>query len=684
MSKNTSELSVLKLHRWTGLLLGAALLVSALSGLGLAFRKQLEPVAHADLLRSSTCETMVPLDLLLANAQTAYGSSPAEYIRIYGDPQAAARIRFKDNDTLYLDRCNGQVLGEMNRYEGVFGSIEQLHTLRYWKSGSAIVASIALCFLVVLIIGGAYLVYPLLRRNPAKALRLDPRVEGHSKQLGRHRTFALWVSPLVFLSALTGLPQGFGWLEDALYTLDDKPTPPKPNSVLVGPATIPVEVVRQRLEALLPNAQEALIKIPRKPGEAYEIYAMAQDAWHANARNYIYVDAGTGQVLSFRPYKDLGIGSKIYYAAISLHTGMPAGIPGQLAMFLSAIGLIAAILAAYRSFLGRTIGAKRREVLSQRLPMLAMVLEAKDISPNTRMIRLGTADGSGLPEPSAGSHVDVHCAPGIVRQYSVVNGPGDKDYYEIAVRLSADSRGGSSYMHRLKVGEIVKISEPRNNFQLAKKAGHHLLIASGIGITPILSMARHLATTNQSWSLHYFVRSVSTAAYAAELSSEPLCAHVTIHEGLDPNLYAPAIDEIMASLEPETHVYFCGGDMLMKASKAAAAKHAWPSDFVHCEYFQAQDHSQLGPNAPFEVRLAKSGAIIQVAADQSVLEALNACGARVASSCEEGLCGTCLTNVLDGEIDHRDSVLSDAQRAEGRLMLVCVSRSRGGRLTLDL
>lgn len=342
---------VLSVHRWTGLAIGLLILFSAISGMGLAFRIQAEPAVYSKLMTSSRCAQQTPLDQIVANAQAAYPASPAQYVRVYGDPAAPARVRFGGNDTLYVDRCTGKVLGDMNRYHGLFGRIEQFHTMRYWKNGSAFVASWALAFAALLILGGIYIVWPMLRNRPRQTLTLNRRLKRRAWNLNMHRALALYACPLFLLTAFTALPQGFEWVENGLKSLDTTPTAPPPLSTPSTGKRISLEQAYQSADRIWPQAQEMLIQIPRNPNEPYEIFAIAREAWHANARSYLYLDAWSGKTLSLRPYGQLGIGSKIYFTAISLHTGMPFGVPGQLALFLSALALTFVIYGGYASFL---------------------------------------------------------------------------------------------------------------------------------------------------------------------------------------------------------------------------------------------------------------------------------------------------------------------------------------------
>lgn len=306
--------------------------------------------------------------------------------------------------------------------------------------------------------------------------------------------------------------------------------------------------------------------------------------------------------------------------------------------------------------------------------------EASDI----KSFELGYADGSRLPPGEPGSHIDVHVGDGIVRQYSLCNGPDDTCSYLIAVKKEAASRGGSRGMHeRIKAGDTLTISIPRNNFALAPHAARHLLIGGGIGITPLLSMARHLLATGSEFQMHYFSRSVEHAAFHALLSSPDFAGRVVFHLGLDADAVRTTLQALLAQPAPDAHLYLCGPGPFMDQVRAQAAQ-AWPDDAVHLEYFAADQALLAGPKEGFEVTLARSGGTYAVLESESIVEVLARHGVAVPVSCEQGVCGTCITGVLDGVPDHRDMFLSEAEKKSCKQMALCVSRALSPRLVLDL
>jgi vanillate monooxygenase ferredoxin subunit len=289
-----------------------------------------------------------------------------------------------------------------------------------------------------------------------------------------------------------------------------------------------------------------------------------------------------------------------------------------------------------------------------------------------------------LPRFTPGSHIDVHVGPGLVRQYSLCNGPGPRGMYRIAVKREPGSRGGSRAMHeQVKVGDLLTISAPRNRFGLSANASHHLLLAAGIGVTPLLSMAGDLAARGASFELQYFARSSRHAAFGAELQSPRFGGRTSQHHGMEPDALAGHLRALLRVAPAGAHLYMCGPRPFMELV-ASIASPAWPSASVHREYFAADVAALDRPQTAFQVRLARRGLTLTVPPGRSIAEVLTQHGIGIETSCSQGVCGTCLTRVLDGVPDHRDVFLGQEQRLRNDRMLPCVSRSNSEILVLDL
>jgi vanillate O-demethylase ferredoxin subunit len=306
-------------------------------------------------------------------------------------------------------------------------------------------------------------------------------------------------------------------------------------------------------------------------------------------------------------------------------------------------------------------------------------VEAQDIC----TFELASLDGSPLPAFSAGSHIDVHLGQGLVRQYSLCNDADPAQRYVIAVLKDTKSRGGSLAMHALTEGQTLKISRPRNHFAMARDARRSLLIAGGIGITPLLCMAQRLAATGADFEMHYCSRSLARAAFVAQIKASTYADKVAMH--WDDSDAAQQLDVSVLLQQPVvgTHVYVCGPQGFMDSVLKQARAQGWPVSQLHYEFFNG-DVAVTADDAAFEVQLASSGRVIAVAKNQSITQALTAAGVDVATACEQGVCGTCLTRVLAGVPDHRDKYLTPEEQAANDQLTPCCSRSHSPLLVLDL
>ncbi len=293
-------------------------------------------------------------------------------------------------------------------------------------------------------------------------------------------------------------------------------------------------------------------------------------------------------------------------------------------------------------------------------------------------------DGQPLPAFAAGSHIDVEIPGGATRQYSLCNDPAETHRYLIAVLRDAGSRGGSVAMHdRVNEGDVLSISAPKNHFALAHEATSHLLLAGGIGVTPLLCMAERLAQVGATFEMHYCTRSKARTAFAQRIGESAFAPRVTFHFDDGPADQRLALDAVLANPQPGRHLYVCGPKGFMDAVLSKARAKGWPEAQIHHEFFGAEVAARADDGS-FEVMLASSGRVIAVAADRTVVQALADAGVGVATSCEQGVCGTCLTRVIEGEPDHRDMYLTPEEQAAGDQFLPCCSRSKSPRLVLDL
>ena len=299
-------------------------------------------------------------------------------------------------------------------------------------------------------------------------------------------------------------------------------------------------------------------------------------------------------------------------------------------------------------------------------------------------------DGAALPAFSAGSHIDVYVPGGQMRQYSLCNPPEETHRYVIGVLRDAQSRGGSQGMHeRVHKGDLLHISRPRNHFALTPhQPGDEsaLLLAGGIGITPLLCMAQHLSASGAPFELHYASRTPDRMAFRERLAGSAFAPRVNFH--FDDGAPAQKLDlPTLLTAPARRHLYVCGPQGFMDAVLATARTQGWPAAQIHFEYFAAPaTNSAPGEAADraFDVRIASTGKVYRIAADKSVAAALAEQGVEIMLSCEQGVCGTCLTRVIDGEPDHRDVFLTDDEHARNDCFTPCCSRARSAMLVLDL
>lgn len=294
--------------------------------------------------------------------------------------------------------------------------------------------------------------------------------------------------------------------------------------------------------------------------------------------------------------------------------------------------------------------------------------------------------GAPLPAFSAGAHIDVYLPNGLVRQYSLCGAPADPSRYLIGVLREEHSRGGSAAVHDLvHEGDVLRVSPPRNHFALVPGAAEHLLLAGGIGVTPMLAMAEQLASDGESFELHYCGRSPERTAFRQRLGASAFAERVHFHFDDGDESQQLALATLLGDRldTAGAHLYVCGPQGFMDAVIAFAQQLGWPEDRLHTERFGAVPVT-MGTDGAFEVRIASSGQVIPVRAGQCVTEALAAHGVQIETSCEQGVCGTCLTRVIEGIPDHRDHYLTPAEQQANDQFLPCCSRARTGLLVLAL
>ena len=316
------------------------------------------------------------------------------------------------------------------------------------------------------------------------------------------------------------------------------------------------------------------------------------------------------------------------------------------------------------------------------LTLELLISSREEQVPGIVVLELVDPDGGALPSFDAGAHVDLQVSPGVIRQYSLCGNPADRNIYRLGVLLDPASRGGSAGIHeRFHPGSRIRIGRPRNLFPLAADASRSVLIGGGIGITPIIAMAHHLHGAARDFTLHYCARARDKAAFLREFDESGFRDRVNVHFDDRP---APERFDVARDLPPpapDIHLYVCGPDGFMAWIIAEAIRLGYREQQIHREYFKAGIDTS---GEAFEVLLARSNRRIKVPAESTIVEALSSAGVKVATSCAEGICGTCLCTVLSGIPDHRDVYLTDEEKTANDQILLCCSRSKTPQLVLDL
>lgn len=301
------------------------------------------------------------------------------------------------------------------------------------------------------------------------------------------------------------------------------------------------------------------------------------------------------------------------------------------------------------------------------------------VAEGVAVLELSHPDGEDLPQWTPGAHLDLLLDNGLERQYSLCGDPGDRGSWRIAVLREEEGRGGSAHVHNgLAEGATVRVRGPRNHF-VFEPAPRYVLIAGGIGITPLLPMAAAAAASGAEWTLTYGGRSLASMAFSGELT-EAYGSRVCLRPQDEFGLLD--LDSLLGVPDEDTLVYCCGPAPLLDAAEQRCA--GWPAGALRVERFTPKDFGAPQRDLPFEVELAHSGRTLTVERGRSILDTVRESGVQVLSSCREGTCGTCETEVLDGTVDHRDSLLSAEEQTANETMMICVSRASGPKLVLAL
>lgn len=671
---------LVSLHTWSGLVIGLVLAFLALTAAGFVLRPVLGRTFYGHLLTVPACSHRLPLDRLAAEARAIHPRGRLQDIAITPADTSSIAVKFSDDDLLYIEPCTGAALGTQNVYGGFFGFFDGLHRFRFLHDGRQVAGTCNAVFLVLLLVGGLVLWWPRRGQSLKSAAAFNPRLPGTARTINLHKVIGLYTLCVLLLISLTALPLSFEPVRDLIGWMVGSPPviPAPPLSTLdAGRKRISMQEAWTHAQQAFPDATWVSIIYPHAPRDAIAMELLERGAPHSEAKSYLYLDAYSGAVLRRAPYATgMPFGRKVYAYLLALHSGLVGGLPYQLLLLVACLGLPVQTYSGLSPYIRRKLRKSAASTYPVRIARKAR--EATGIC----TFELVHPKGGRLPSFSAGSHISVHIRPGLIRQYSLCNDPQETHRYLIGVLRVEASRGGSEAMHDLEAGMLLDISGPRNHFPLIHEARRTLLLAGGIGVTPILGMAEQLGRAGSDFAMHYCTRSAERTAFLQRIRSSAYGDRVTIHFDDGPLEERLNLQTVLASPDPDTHVYVCGPRGFMDAVMATARQSGWSEANVHSEYFSGRPQA-ADQNVPFDIKVASTGKVIRVAREQSALEALRSAGIEVPSSCAEGVCGTCLTRVLAGQPDHRDLFLTAAERARNDRFLPCCSRA-AGTLVLDL
>ncbi|HKI73516.1 MAG TPA: PepSY domain-containing protein [Pseudomonadales bacterium] len=666
------------LHTWSGLVFGVVIVMLGVTGAGLVLRPELDALVNRHLLKVPPCTQPLPVDILAARAMDTHSGRPVS-TELSTDPTDSMAFQFANQDYVYVSPCTGDILGVQNQYGGFFGTMDWLHRFLFVgpPAGRPIAGWISLIFLTLLIAGGIVLWWPRAGMTFKTAGKFNYRLPGVARTLSLHKFIGLYTSILLLVITITAIPLSFLTVKNLIYHLTGYTVPVPPHSMLTADrAGLPIQIAWRESRRVFPDLQWAAITWPVQPADAIRVEVLESNAPHKDAKSYVYLDQYSGRVLRTVHYAtDINIGRKIYLYCIATHSALVGGLPYQLLLLLACLGIPIQAWSGFSPYL-------RRKLARTHMPLLELRVESKTtVAEDVVSLTLVHPRGRRLPSFSAGAHIDVHLDNGLIRQYSLCGDPRDNTRYTIGVLRVTESRGGSIAVHEVRQGDTISVSRPKNFFPLDNTASRSLLLAGGIGITPLLSMAEHLTTTGAGFSLHYCVHSEKRAAFIDRMRQSSYAQNIVLHAS--DTVGRVDFATLFAECDPETQIYICGPNDFTASAIAAAKAGGFADAQIHYEYFSVTARD-ISDNAPFDVKIASTGKVFHIPQDRTVTEVLADSGILIPTSCQEGVCGTCLTGVIEGEVEHNDVILGEADRINNSRFTPCCSRARGSMLVLDL
>jgi vanillate O-demethylase ferredoxin subunit len=704
------------LHRWIGLGVGALLLVQGLTGAAMVFRDELNHTVHHSALTVVPAGPTVRVQKLLDDVRALHPT--LNVLRIEYPKRADEAFWFRMEAPgggairyVSVDPYRGTITRDAPLIQWPAHWLFELHQeLLLGPAGENIVGVEAVALLALAILG------PLLwwpgRRRLQSGFSVTFGAGGYRGTRDLHRVGGVLVALVLITTACTGILVVWRTeVQDVAAKV--MPMAIRPAPKVAKRAGVPLRPVDEFVASAHAKYGESMVKSVRFPGghgRVIAVYLQAAGTVRPRATDQIWFDGYSGAQIGSYEAATLPAGTTFLDWMLPVHTGQALGFGGRLLFFVGGLGLAGLGVTGFVQWLLRR-RLERHSELAARLPRKSVsfgssaggladasarsadetatgaidvtVARAWEEARRIRAVELRAADGRELPAFTAGAHIDVHLPNGLVRQYSIWSDPADRMRYCIAVLREEGSRGGSIAIHALRVGATLRIGAPRNTFPLHDSPATTLLIAGGIGVTPILAMAAQLARLGKPFNVHYCARRRAEAAFVTRLNDAVATAgSMTLHLGDEPE--PGRFDARLAlSAAPEgAHVYVCGPPRLIDAVEKSARAFRWSPSRVHSELFQSAQPPV--DSRPFELQLQRSGRTLRVPADRTALEVLEENGVAVPSSCRQGLCGTCATSILSGTPEHHDRVLTPAERERANLFTPCCSRARTPVLVLDL
>jgi vanillate O-demethylase ferredoxin subunit len=678
-------------HRWVGLVFGVLLFLQGLTGASIAFRDELNRALFHDALVVEPLQSYLPVQTLIETVRRAHPQLYVERIEYpkHRDESLVFRMETKGaahQRYIAVDPYRGTITRDAATHAWPPHWLFWLHQqLLAGHTGETIVGIMGLA-LLFLAVTAPFVWWPG-RRNLKRGFTVTVSAGKYRGLRDLHRVGGIVVVLLLLTWASTG--PAIVWkteIQAALARSVPIVTKPAPKvAERADTQLLPLDEIIATARQRYGDAPIKNVRFPGGHGRVVAVFFETPSTTRPRASDQIWLDAYTASTLGLYEAGSLPTGNVVLDWMLPIHSGEVFGIVGRVVFLLGALCLSGlALTGVWQWFERRRLRSLPpvTEALNRANLLDVVVARAWEETPAVRALELRAADGGELPSFEAGAHVDVYLMGDIIRQYSIWSDQNERTRYCIAVLRTPDSRGGSVAAHALQPGARIKIAPPRNTFSLIESAPASVLVAGGIGVTPMIAMASRLAVLRRPFTMHYCARRREDAAFVPRLQAVAGEGALTLHFSDEPHPGRFHARAVLAAAPPGAHVYVCGPARLIESVLTAGRELGWSEDRLHSEFFKA---APVDADAPaFDLHLIRSGRVLHVSAQQTALDVLVAHGIGIPSSCGQGICGTCVTKVLDGVPDHRDRYLTPAEHDSGTVFTPCCSRARTPVLVVDL